>query len=83
MDDTENGIVVNNPHDGLFRKTWSDLENVRSFLQHYLPVDVLNLVDLDSLAICKDTFVEKELAAYYSALLCKSGRRSWLCVCFV
>jgi uncharacterized membrane protein len=51
MAEAENGIVVNNPHDRLFRKTWSNLENVRSFLQHYLPVDVLNLVDLDSLAI--------------------------------
>jgi predicted transposase/invertase (TIGR01784 family) len=69
MDEAENGIVVNNPHDMLFRKTWSNLENVRSFMQHFLPVDVLNLMDLDSLAICKDTFVEKELAAYYSDML--------------
>jgi predicted transposase/invertase (TIGR01784 family) len=34
-----------------------------------MPVDVLNLMDLDSLAICKDTFVEKDLAAYYSDML--------------
>ena len=31
MDEAENGIVVNNPHDRLFRETWSNLENIRSF----------------------------------------------------
>ncbi|MBF0202254.1 MAG: Rpn family recombination-promoting nuclease/putative transposase [Desulfamplus sp.] len=61
--------IVNNPHDKLFRETWSKLENARSFLQHYLPGDVLGLMDLDSLTVCKDSFVEKELADYYSDML--------------
>ncbi len=58
-----------NPHDKLFRQTWSDLDTARSFLQHYLPQEVLSLVALDSLEICKDSFVEKELEAYYCDLL--------------
>ncbi len=51
---------VTNPHDKLFREIWSDPANVRNFLQHYLPADVLNIADLESLEICKDSFVEKE-----------------------
>jgi hypothetical protein len=37
---------VSNPHDKLFRETWSNLENARSFLHHYLPHHVLRLMDL-------------------------------------
>ena len=45
-----------NPHDKLFRETWSDLETAKSFLQHYLPQEALSLMSLDTLEICKDTF---------------------------
>lgn len=69
---TEDGkINLHNPHDKLFRETWSNLENVRSFLKHYLPADVLKLMDLQSLEISKDSFVEKELADYFSDMLYK------------
>ena len=54
---------VANPHDKLFRETWSDLATAKSFLQNYLPEAVLALTDLDTLEICKDTFVEKDLKA--------------------
>ncbi len=50
-----------NPHDKLFRQTWSDLETAKSFLHHYLPKKVLALTELDTLEICKDSFVEKDL----------------------
>jgi len=49
-DENENTINdVTNPHDKLFRETWSNLENARSFLRHYLPRHVLRLMDLDTL----------------------------------
>jgi predicted transposase YdaD len=62
---------MQNPHDKLFRETWSNLENAGSFLQHYLPGDVMELMDLSSLEIIKDSFVEKELTDYYSDVLYK------------
>ena len=46
-----------NPHDKLFRKTYSDLDNARSFLTNYLPEQVLKLVDLATLEISKDSFM--------------------------
>ena len=60
---------LNNPHDKLFKETWGDLENTRSFLTHFLPDNVLQVMDLSSLEICKDSFVEKELSDYYSDML--------------
>ncbi|MFK5954483.1 MAG: Rpn family recombination-promoting nuclease/putative transposase [Desulfobacterium sp.] len=76
---------MHNPHDKLFRETWSNLENVRSFLKHYLPADVLKLMDLQSLEISKDSFVEKELADYFSDMLYKvtlSGSPGYVYVLF-
>ncbi len=60
---------VNNPHDKLFRETWSDLENVRCFLQQYLPGAISELMDFQTLEIKKDSFVEKDLAEYFSDML--------------
>ncbi len=69
MPDTQTSVGVNTPHDKLFREILSDLNNARSFLQHHLQKDVRSLIDLNSLAICKDSFIEKELADYYSDML--------------
>lgn len=38
---------------------------------NYLPEDILNATQLDSLEICKDSFIEKDLKDYYSDMLYK------------
>lgn len=58
-------------HDKLFRETWSDLASARSFLQNYLPEKVLDVARLDTLEICKDSFIEPDLKDYYSDMLYK------------
>nr|WP_320013413.1 Rpn family recombination-promoting nuclease/putative transposase [uncultured Desulfobacter sp.] len=65
MTDKNSINKVNNPHDSLFRKTLINRENAISVLQHYLPNAVLDLIDLESLEISKDSFIEKELSDYY------------------
>jgi hypothetical protein len=40
-----------NPHDKLFRETWSDPATAKSFLRHSLPQKVLTLTALDSLEL--------------------------------
>ena len=69
MAEQENNIEVINPHDKLFRKTYGEKENARSFLTGYLPGQVLKLLDLSTLEISKDSFIEKDLADYYSDML--------------
>jgi len=69
MADTKNTRGIKNPHDKVFRETYSDLDNARSLLSNYMPERVLKLMDLSTLEICKDSFIEKELSDYYSDML--------------
>ena len=67
-----NDFNIKNSHDKLFKDTWSDPDNAKSFLKNYLPKKVLDLTNLDSLEICKDSFIEKNLEEYYSDMLYKA-----------
>src|SRR6056297_372786 len=69
MIDEKNNSKVVNPHDKVFREVYSNKENARSLLAEKLPDKVLKLVDLNTLEISKDSFIEKELADYYSDML--------------
>jgi predicted transposase/invertase (TIGR01784 family) len=69
MIDEKNNSKVVNPHDKVFREVYSNKENARSLLAEKLPDKVLKLVDLNTLEISKDSFIEKELADYYSDIL--------------
>ena len=74
-----------NPHDKLFRETWSDLATAKSFLRDYLPKEVLAHIALDTLEICKDSFVEKDLKEFYFDLLYKvelAGACSYIYILF-
>lgn len=63
--------TIQNSHDSLFKETWSNKSNAKAFLENYLPKKVLSFVNLDSLEICKDTFIENDLRNYYSDMLYK------------
>jgi predicted transposase/invertase (TIGR01784 family) len=60
---------ISNPHDKLFKQIWSDRETAPDFLANYLPQDISSLMDLKTLEICKDSFVDKHLKEHFSDLL--------------
>ncbi len=60
---------IQNPHDKFCRETLTDVRVARSFLQAYLPEEILSCIALDSLTICKDSFVEPDMKEYYSDIL--------------
>ena len=62
---------IKNPHDKFFKETLGMRKNARSFLENYLPVQIRELIEIDSLEIEKDSFVTQELQDYYSDLLYK------------
>jgi predicted transposase/invertase (TIGR01784 family) len=62
---------IQNSHDSLFKETWSDKKNAKAFLENYLPPKVLRVINMDSLEICKDSFIENDLKNYYSDMLYK------------
>ncbi|QTA82327.1 Putative transposase, RpnA-like [Desulfonema limicola] len=74
-----------NPHDKLIREVASNKPFATDILQNYLPDDVVKLIDINSLEISKDSFIDKELKDYYSDLLYKinlAGRPGYVYILF-
>lgn len=60
---------ITGPHDGVFKKFFTNRETALSFLQEYLPPEIRDHLDLDTLKISKDSFLDDKLAAKASDLL--------------
>lgn len=65
--------IINKPHDKLFKEVLSNIENSRSFMENYLPNEILNIIDLDNLTIEKDSYIDEELEEYFSDILFKTN----------
>ena len=48
------------PHDKLVKEFLSNRETAASLFDHYLPTDIRETLRLETLEICKDSFVEPE-----------------------
>ncbi len=60
---------IRNPHDRFFRETFSRLEVTRNFISEYLPSDIVDVINLDTLELQKDSFVDQDLREHFSDLL--------------
>jgi len=60
---------ISNPHDKFFKEVFSRREVAVDFLRNYLPEEVFSCLDEESIHLRKDSFVDKELRAYFSDLL--------------
>ena len=49
------------PHDKFFKELMSRKKSALDFLRYYLPEEIVNQLDLPTLSISKDSFVDKEL----------------------
>jgi predicted transposase/invertase (TIGR01784 family) len=77
---------LSNPHDRFFKEVFSRQEVAEDFLRNYLPQEVFDCLVPESLNLTKDSFVDKELGAYYSDLLyqidLRDGSDSYVYVLF-
>ncbi len=62
---------IKSPHDVYFKKNWADLQFVHSFLDSYLSFDIRKNIKMDTLEICKDSFVSEDMKEFYSDMLYK------------
>ncbi|WP_245548511.1 Rpn family recombination-promoting nuclease/putative transposase [Gracilibacillus lacisalsi] len=62
-------VTIQNPHDKFFKETFSDVEVAKSFIQHYLPTSIVNLIEVESIQPQKDSFISNELRESFSDLL--------------
>lgn len=74
------------PHDRFFKGLFGKPEIARSFVQNYLPAEILNLLDLETPALTGESFVDVELQAQISELVYqlrwRDGRRAYLYLLF-
>ena len=72
-DDKDHGISavhkVTNPHDKFFKEVFSQKKTAVNFLAHHLPSDVLEALNLETIEIRKDSFIDEELRESFSDLL--------------
>lgn len=61
--------LITHAHDKFFKTTFSDVEIAKDFMRSYLPKDVLDVVDLNTLVPQKDSHVDKKLKEQFSDLL--------------
>jgi predicted transposase/invertase (TIGR01784 family) len=64
---------LSNPHDRFFKEALTRQEVAVDFLRHYLPPEVSALLDLSSLQLIKDSFVDEALQEHFSDLLYAVG----------
>ncbi|MCE7986096.1 MAG: Rpn family recombination-promoting nuclease/putative transposase [Caldilinea sp. CFX5] len=60
---------LTNPHDRFFKQTLSRPEVATDLIRYYLPPEIVTLLDLTTVQIAKDSFVDKELQTHFSDLL--------------
>ncbi len=56
-------------HDALVKKIMSEVASAKEFLEHYLPTDFKQLVDLSKLKVEKETFVTNDLKRQLSDIV--------------
>jgi predicted transposase/invertase (TIGR01784 family) len=67
---------LHQPHDRFFRAVFSDLDSVRDLLRNSLPPQIIQMLDLDSIELTDDTFIDERLSLYQSDILIRARTRS-------
>ncbi|HFL3828471.1 TPA: Rpn family recombination-promoting nuclease/putative transposase [Clostridioides difficile] len=60
---------MQNPHDKFFKETFGNVEIAKDFLNNYLPKNIMNVIDVNTLEPQKDSFINKELQEGFSDML--------------
>src|SRR5208337_2490321 len=58
-----------NPHDRLFKEVFSDAENAADFINGVFPVYIKSRLDLSSLTLDNNSYIDEELAEYFSDMV--------------
>ena len=65
-------MKIQNPHDKFFKETFGRVDVARDFLNNYLPQNIVDIIDTDTLEPQKDSFINEELQESFSDLLFKA-----------
>ena len=62
-------MKVQNADDKIFKETFRNIQVAKVFLTNYLPQDIMNIVDVNTLEHQKDSFINEELQDAFSDML--------------
>ncbi|GLI51922.1 transposase [Tepidanaerobacter syntrophicus] len=62
---------IQNPHDKFFKEIFGNVEVAEDFFTNYLPQSILDIIDLKTIELQKDSFINKDLEESFSDLLFK------------
>jgi predicted transposase/invertase (TIGR01784 family) len=62
-------IQIHNPHDGIFKKFFSDIEIAKDFIKAYLPEQLKQNCNFSTLKIEAGSFVDEDLKQHHSDIL--------------
>ncbi|HRF42401.1 MAG TPA: Rpn family recombination-promoting nuclease/putative transposase, partial [Saprospiraceae bacterium] len=68
---TDENTSVHNPHDSFFKSLMHNRETALAFLEEFLPDEVKDVLDLQSLELANTTFLTDELKQYFSDIVFK------------
>ena len=66
---------INHPHDKFFHSMFSREENARDLLRNALPHPILRVLDLSSLEISRESYIDEELVTHQSDILIRTRLR--------
>ena len=62
-------MEIINPHDKFFKETFSIRENVLDFLQGIFPGEILKKLDLSTLTLDNNSYIDEELKEHFSDIV--------------
>ncbi|RLT42519.1 MAG: Rpn family recombination-promoting nuclease/putative transposase [Chloroflexi bacterium] len=62
-------MMISNPHDRYFREIFSDPVVAQDLLRNYLPAAVVESLDLTTLVLQKESFIDEDLRQHFTDLL--------------
>jgi predicted transposase/invertase (TIGR01784 family) len=83
---TERGELTN-PHDKFFKEIFGQPDLAADFVRNYLPSAIVNALNLDSLEVQKESFVDEKLKENFADLIYRvrlrnSSQSSFVCLLF-
>jgi len=76
MPKTDDIMKMQNLRDEFFKKIFSNVEVARDFIENYLPESILKIIDLETLELQKDSFINEPLIDNLSGVLFQASRRA-------
>ncbi len=73
---------ITKKHDTTFKEVFSQKRIAKDFIENNIPKEALNIIDLESFELQKDSFISKELQENFSDLIYKvriNNRDAYIC----